>query len=196
MIPQTDTFRFTIRQARPADIPSIRAMQERSMWILGGTFYTDDEIAGFLTQYRTTDDAVVAEGRFFVAENPSGKILGSGAWTRRRPAYPSSFGVGAVSEATPAVRSVFVDPATARRGIASSIMARIERDALDHWVRDIALTATMPGAALFERLGYRSEGREELPLNDGGSFGCIRMTKRLERPLDLIDESVEWRFSG
>lgn len=166
------------------------------MWILGGTFYTDDEIAGFLTQYGTMDDAMVADGNFFVAENRSGKILGSGAWTRRRTAYATGFGKRAETEALPTVRSVFVDPATARRGIASSIMARIESDALDHCVRDIALTATLSGAALYERLGYLVQGREQLPLDNGSSFGCVRMTKQLERPSDLIHESVAWRFSA
>lgn len=166
------------------------------MWILGGPFYTDDELAGFLTQYGTMDDAMVAEGNFFVAENPSGKILGSGAWTRRRPAYTTGLGESAETEALPTVCSVFVDPAAERRGIASSIMTRIERDALDHCVRDIALTATLSGAALYERLGYLTEGREQLPLNNGSSFGCIRMNKQLERPLDLIPESVAWRFSA
>lgn len=192
----TDMYRFTIRHARPADIPSIRAMQERSMWILGGHYYTDDELAGFLTQHGTMDDAMVAEGHFFVAENPSGQILGSGAWTRRRPAYATGFGRGAATEALPIVRSVFVDPAATRRGIASSIMARIERDALDHCVRDLVLTATLSGAALYERLGYLAQGREQLPLHNGCSFGCIPMTKQLERPLDLIPESVAWRFSA
>ncbi|WP_454285762.1 GNAT family N-acetyltransferase [Rhizobium arsenicireducens] len=115
---------------------------------------------------------------------------------RRRPAYATGFGKRDEAEALPTVRSVFVDPAAARRGIASSIMTRIERDALDHCMRDIALTATLSGAALYERLGYLAQGREQLPLNTGSSFGCIRMNKLLKRSLDQIPESVAWRFSA
>lgn len=43
--------RYVIRHARPADIPAIRVMQERSMWVLGGDFYTSSEIASFLTLF-------------------------------------------------------------------------------------------------------------------------------------------------
>jgi len=166
------------------------------MWILGGPYYQDEEIAGFLTRYGTMEDAVVAEGHFFVAENPAGKILGSGGWAHRQPAYAKRLGKSTRTEALPTVQGLFVDPAAARRGIASSIMTHIERDARDHCVRDIALTATLSGAALFERLGYLTGVREQLPLKNSSSFGCIRMTKQLERSRDLIPESVYWRFSA
>lgn len=166
------------------------------MWILGGPYYTDDELAGVLSQYGTMDDAMVGEGHFFVAENHAGKILGSGGWTRRWPASGKGFGNNAQTEALPTVCGVFVDPAAARRGIASSIMARIESDALDHGVRGLALAATLSGAALYERLGYLPQRREQLPLSSGSSFGCIRMTKQLGRPRDQIPESVYWRFSA
>jgi len=76
------------------------------MWILGGPFYSDDEVAGFLTQYGTMDDAVVAEGHFFVAVNHSGKILGSGGWTRRRPAYATGQAKSPETQTLPTVRSV------------------------------------------------------------------------------------------
>ncbi|WP_163270015.1 GNAT family N-acetyltransferase [Chelativorans alearense] len=179
MKPITDRPDTFIRHARPVDIPAIRVMQRWSMWVLGGRFYSDDEVAGFLIRYGTMDDAVVEEGHFFVAENRAGTILGSGGWTRGQPGYASGLGDSPQAEALPTVRSVFVAPAAARRGVASSIMARVERDALDHGVRELALTATLPGVALYERLGYRASASELLALDDGCSFACVSMTKRL-----------------
>ena len=157
-----DTF---IRHARPVDIPAIRVMQRSSMWGLGGQF--------------CSDDAVVEEGHFFVAENRAGTIFGSGGWTRRQPGYASGLGDDLQSGTRPTVRSVFVGPTAARRGVASSIMARVERDALEHGVRALALTAMLSGGAFYERLGYRSSASERLALDDGGSFSCVSMTKRL-----------------
>lgn len=176
----SETLRFAIRRAIPADVPAIRAMQQRSMWVLGGSYYSDDEIAGFLTQYGTMDDAIVGEGRFFVAMNQVGRILGSGGWTRRRPDHAKGFGENPVAEALPTVGGVFVDPAAERRGIASSLMARVEKDAVENEVEAIFLTATLPGAALYERLGYLIVGRERLSLNNGSVFACVRMMKRLK----------------
>ena len=150
------------------------------MWVLGGSFYSDEEIAGFLTQYGTMDDAIVDEGHFFVAMNQVGRILGSGGWTCRRPDYATGFGENPVAEALPTVRGVFVDPAAERRGIASSLMAWVEQDAVENGIEAIFLTATLPGAALYERLGYQVLGREPLSLNNDIGFACVRMMKRLK----------------
>jgi len=46
------------------------------------------------------------------------------------------------------VRSVFVDPAIARRGVGSAIMRHVEEDAALHCVRLLGLTATLSGAPL------------------------------------------------
>ena len=117
---------------------------------------------------------------FFVAMNQVGRILGSGGWTCRRPDYATGFGENPVAEALPTVRGVFVDPAAERRGIASSLMAWVEQDAVENGIEAIFLTATLPGAALYERLGYQVLGREPLSLNNDIGFACVRMMKRLK----------------
>ena len=115
---------YDIRAARPADIPAIRAMQGRSMRALGAGFYPEAVIAAFLERIGTMDDAVVHEGYFLVAD-AGGTIVGSGGWSRLTPGYARTAGAAAlVHDAT--IRSVFVDQAAARRGIASAIMARAE----------------------------------------------------------------------
>lgn len=179
MIAYKDTQPPIIRLVRPADIPAIRAMQQRSMWVLGGSFYSDDEIAGFLTQYGTMDDTIVEEDHFFVAQNHAGRILGSGGWTRRRPDYARRLGTSPETQGLPTVRSVFVDPAAERRGIGSSIMAWVERDAVENGIQQLSLTATLSGTALYERLGYLALGRERLSLSNGSGFACVRMVKHL-----------------
>ncbi|MBX9462659.1 MAG: GNAT family N-acetyltransferase [Aquamicrobium sp.] len=176
-------FSYRVRPALSADIPAIRAMQERSMWVLGGDFYTPTQIANFLTRFGTMDDAVVKEGHFFVAEDLRGAILGSGGWTCLRPAYAQELSVGEAATGMPTVRSVFVDPAATRRGIASAIMAQIENDALADGVDVLQLTATLSGAPLYKSFGYETEENTELILPDLSRFKCIKMRKSLvERP--------------
>ena len=174
--------RYLIRLARPADIPAMRAMQERSMRVIGGDFYNSDEIANFLALCGTMDDTVVEEGHYFVAEDHRGTILGSGGWSRSRPHYANSAAASEASAAKPTVRSVFVDPAATRRGIASAIMSWTERDALEHGVDTLHLTATLSGFALYEAFGYQTEEATELKFPDQSRFGCVRMRKSLGRP--------------
>ena len=175
-------FRYLIRLAHPADIPAMRAMQERSMRVIGGDFYNSDEIANFLALCGTMDDAVVEEGHYFVAEDHRGAILGSGGWSRSRPHYANSAAGSEAGTAKPTVRSVFVDPAATRRGIASAIMSWTERDALEHGVDTLHLTATLSGFALYEAFGYQTEEATELKFPDQSRFGCVRMRKSLGRP--------------
>ena len=171
--------RFIIRPAHPADIPAIRTMQERSMWVPGGDFYTSSEIANFLTLFGTMDDVVVEEGHYFVAEDHRGAILGSGGWTRSRPGYAKAIAASEAGTGMPTVRSVFVDPAATRRGVASAIMLRTERDALEHGVDTLHLTATLSGFALYEAFGYRTEEATVLKFPDQSRFECTRMRKSL-----------------
>jgi GNAT superfamily N-acetyltransferase len=167
---------YDIRAARAADIPAIRAMQGRSMRALGAGFYPEEVIAAFLERIGTMDDAVVHEGHFLVAD-AGGAIVGSGGWSRLTPGYARTAGAAApVHDAT--IRSVFVDPAAARRGIASAIMARAEADAGAAGVRTIGLAATLSGLPLYLRLGYRAEAEIGIHL-DQGRFGGVIMEKAL-----------------
>lgn len=172
---------YIIRNARQTDIPAIRAMQERSMCVLGGDFYEASEIASFLTEFGTMDDAIVDEGHFFVAESGRGAILGSGGWSRYRPRYANGLGVGGHPADGPTIRSVFIDPAATRRGIASAIMLRVERDAAEHEIQTLHLTATLSGVALYEHLGYRTEEATAVCLSNQTPFACVRMAKRLPK---------------
>jgi GNAT superfamily N-acetyltransferase len=171
---------FTIRQAGPSEIPAIRAMQGRSMRELGQRFYDADAIGAFLGEIGTMDDAVVGEGHYFVAADDRGAILGSGGWSRLRPSYARAADAAPDDAAT--IRSVFVDPRAARRGIGSAIMAKAEDDAARHGVDTLRLTATLSGVPLYARLGYRAVAPREIRLAGGARFACVAMEKRLGRP--------------
>jgi hypothetical protein len=123
----------------------------------GGSFYSDEVIPTFLTLYGTMDDAVVDEGHFFVAADPAGRILRE--W--RLDAEKTGLCQGARDEPP-------------------SIMGRLERDAVQYGLRELSLTATLSGVALYERLGYRRGEAMQLALNGNTGLACIRMTKRLE----------------
>lgn len=149
------------------------------MWVLGGDFYTPTQIANFLTRFGTMDDAVVKEGHFFVAEDPRGAILGSGGWTCLRPAYAAESTIGEAAAVMPTVRSVFVDPAATRRGIASAIMMQTENDAREDGVDVLQLTATLSGVPLYTSFGYETEEITELTFADLSRFQCVKMRKSL-----------------
>ena len=174
---------IAIRVANRSDIPAIRNMQHRSLAVLGAAFYSADEIAAFVALAGTMDDHVVDEGHYFVAVDGGNRIVASGGWSRREPGYDRARASGladAPASAGATVRSVFVDPALARRGIASALMAHVEEDALENGIRTLRLMATLSGHAFYERLGWLVEGDKTIALPGGLSFRCTSMSKALK----------------
>jgi GNAT superfamily N-acetyltransferase len=170
-----------IRPATAADIPAIRAMQARSLRHLGAGCYDPAVIGRLLATIGTMDDAVVHEGNYLVAVSVDGAIVGSGGWSRIRPGYAAATDRRRAAPDRATIRSVFVDPAAARRGIASAIMARAEAAAADRGVVTLELSATLTGVPLYARLGYRPVGELAFELGDGARFPVVRMRKVLRR---------------
>jgi GNAT superfamily N-acetyltransferase len=169
-----------IRRALPDDIPALRAMQARSMRGLGSAYYGAATIEAFLGQADTLEAAVVEEGHYFLAEDAGGAVLGSGGWSRRVPGYAG--GRAPLPEHAATIRSVFVDPAAARRGLGSALMRRAERDAAGRGIRRLELLATLSGLPLYARLGYRPIRAVVLTLPDGSRFSGVEMSKPLAEP--------------
>jgi GNAT superfamily N-acetyltransferase len=175
---------FSLRRAQRLDIPALRAMHAESLKDLGAAYYTEAAIAAFVARIGTLDAAVVEEGHYSLAEAADGTILGSGGWSRLVPAYACATGERSEVEGAATIRSVFVAPSAARKGIGSAIMAWAEADAAAHGFRRLRLKATLSGAPLYARLGFRALGSGAIDLGEGLSFGYVEMEKRIAAARD------------
>ena len=148
------------------------------MRAIGGRCYARAEIETFINLIGTMDDAVVDEGHFFVAIDPFERLIGTGAWSTLMPGY-ARHGAQAKPQATATatVRSVFVAPECARRGIAHALMHRIEADAMLAGMVTLQLSATLSSEPFYRAIGYSAEPRGHVVLPDGTKFGCVKMTK-------------------
>jgi GNAT superfamily N-acetyltransferase len=81
----------------------------------------------------------------------------------------------------PWIRSVFVDPRYARRGLARRLMELAEREAAFSGYRQFQLAATITGIPFYRSLGYTEEGPVSVPLPGGLRFRLVTMRKTLER---------------
>jgi GNAT superfamily N-acetyltransferase len=171
---------FEIRKAGRSDILEMRGMQERSMLAIGARHYARAEIEAFINLIGTMDDAVVDEGHFFIAIDPFERVIGTGAWSNLVPGY-ARHGAQVKPQAagTAIVRSVYVAPECARRGIAQCLMHRIEADAMLAGMVELQLSATLSGESFYRAAGYAAGQRGHVVLPDGTKFGCVKMTKPL-----------------
>jgi GNAT superfamily N-acetyltransferase len=136
-------------------------------------------IEAFIAYIGTMDDAMLDDGSYF-AMRVDGALAGCGGWTTRLPGYMLHAAGDTFRPARriATVRSVFVHPSFARRGLARRLMAHIEAEIAGAGYDRATLTATLSGLPLYRRLGYRSGEPVVLSMPDELKFIAVRMDKR------------------
>lgn len=160
---------LTVRLARPADIAAIEALIERSARGLSAGFYSQAELEAAISEVFGVDSQLIADGTYYVIDR-AGVLLACGGWGMRSTGCggdkakraPERLLDPAVEAAK--IRAFFVDPAMARRGLASLLMAECEWAAAAAGFKSLETVATMPGVPLYRRLGFELVEHYQLPL--------------------------------
>ena len=179
-----NTAAYTLRKALPTDASAISDLIARSIRQLGLQDYTPDQIELALTGAFGLDTQLIQDGTYYVAEL-AGSVVGCGGWSYRRTLFGSDARQQRdASRLDPAVdaariRAFFVDPAAARRGIGSAILARCEADAFAQGFSRTELMATLPGVRLYAVRGYVGRDSIQHPLGQGISIEFIPMSRTL-----------------
>ncbi|GAB4188762.1 MAG: hypothetical protein Tsb002_15250 [Wenzhouxiangellaceae bacterium] len=98
-----------------------------------------------------------------------------GLWNQRQ-----LVAAGALELCSQSIVSVFVDPDWQRRGLASRMVAHLERLACRYGLTRLLVEAALPSVALYRHLGYRNP-MDEIKLCYGFELPCRRMHKSLHR---------------
>lgn len=182
---------IAIRTACPEDLAAIAVMQRRSLLALAMGDYAPAAVEAMATHLPTLNPALVADGTLLVAETASGRVLGSAGWSRRpvddaivldrtpSPFPPQLDPVGTV-------RSVFVDPSVARRGLGRRLMARLEHAMAASGCVTAELLGTLPAERLYRTLGYTALTTHGMRLPGGQLIRVRRMARRLHGAADRI----------
>jgi GNAT superfamily N-acetyltransferase len=161
-----------LRLALPADVPALEALIARSAHALSVGFYTQPQIDAVTREVFGVDSQLVADGTYFAVES-DGEIVACGGWGKRSTGYggdqAKSKPERLLDPATEAakIRAFFVDPAMARRGLGTLLMAHCAQAAAAAGFTRLELVATMPGVPLYEALGFEPVERFDLALAQG-----------------------------
>jgi GNAT superfamily N-acetyltransferase len=169
-----------IRPARPDELEPLLAMQQHSLRVLGAPFYLRDVLEAALAQMGTMDPRLIGDGTYLVAEL-DGAIAGSAGWTMRAPNYARLLRepLCAMPGRCGVVRSVYVAPEMARRGIARRLMQAVEQRLAEMGANSAELMATLSGVPLYAALGYETVSAHSLTLAEGMEFAVERMARPL-----------------
>ncbi|MEO3428798.1 GNAT family N-acetyltransferase [Pelagibius sp. CAU 1746] len=183
--PRDAAAELVLRRAAPEDIPAIDAMHFLSVQGLGAADYSPAELEAFIT-HGTYDPAMVHGGTYYLIEDRSveveGRVVASGGWARHLP-HSEAPGAGideqtsVLSPTSAKVRSVFVHPRYARRGLGSRLVRHVEEEAQAAGFRLLELWASLTGVPLYRRLGYQEIRRLSIPGGNGVEVPAVHMAK-------------------
>jgi GNAT superfamily N-acetyltransferase len=175
---------IVLRKAILADIPRLDALIARSARGLSTADYRPSQIEGALRGAFGVDSQLLADETYFVAEEAE-QVVGCGGWSYRATLFGGDArGDRDASRLDPScqaakIRAFFVDPAQARRGIGSLLLARCEHEARAQGFTQVELMATLPGAKLYAARGYTGAAMVHYDLGGGDTIEFIPMCKSL-----------------
>jgi GNAT superfamily N-acetyltransferase len=169
-----------IRPACPDDMAAIEALHRASVRELATGYYSPAVLERFLAA-GTVDRGLIDAGTYYLAEILGGPV-GSGGWMAVED--------GPAGTRRARIRSVFVHPHWARKGIGRRLVQHAETEAARAGLRHFDLDASLPGVPLYHHLGYREVQRRGYTLPDGTTLPAIRMEKILA-PMAAFEWSPE-----
>jgi GNAT superfamily N-acetyltransferase len=171
----------TLRPARPADLPALRALIDLSVRGLSPGFYSPEQIESALEHVFGPDTQLIVDGTYYVIDAEEGVLAAAGGWSMRRTLFGGDqTKSGADPLLDPAseparIRAFFVSPRHARRGLGRLLFETCRDAARAAGFREMELAATMPGEPLYAQLGFTVVERFAVTLPDGVSLPLARM---------------------
>ena len=153
-----------IRAYRPGDATRMEDIFRRAVHRIGSTFYSEDQVAAWGGPRVTAErlDALYNDGRAtFIAEDETGCAI----------AFCDL-------EADGHIDMLYCDPAFARRGIATGLLAAAEETARAQGTTRLFTEASEAARPVFERAGFTVLHRRDLEI-DGVAIHNWAMVKRL-----------------
>jgi GNAT superfamily N-acetyltransferase len=176
-----------IRKADLSDIAQIEVLIARSARGLSAQDYRPSQIEGALRGAFGVDTQLLADQTYFVVEE-AGRLIGCGGWSFRATLFGGDARTGRDSSMldprtqAAKIRAFFVDPLHARRGIATLLLERCEKEARDGGYYRVELMATLPGVKLYAARGFVGADVVHFDMGRGETIEFVPMRKVLVEP--------------
>ena len=172
-----------IRIATENDRDAIEQLIFVSARELSRGYYTDEQISAALARVYGVDSTLIDDGTYFVAESDE-TLVGCGGWSKRKTLFGgdqfANRDSGPLDPRTDAakIRSFFVHPNYARRGIGRALLARCEAAAQSDGFKSFELMSTLPGVEFYRASGFSAA--DSIVYDAGGvSLDFVPMKKTL-----------------
>jgi putative acetyltransferase len=154
-----------VREVRSTEARLFFDLHERSVRGLAASHYAPEVIDAWVVPQ--TEDILD-----WFARNPDGEIR----LIAELDGQPVGLGSLVVSNAE--LRSCYVVPEAARKGVGSALVREIERLAREHGLTHLQLFASVNAEPFYTSAGYQSDGRTEYGIR-GQRMDAVKMSKSL-----------------
>lgn len=168
---------ITLRRAEPGDLAAVDQLLARSYPRLLAADYPPSVMVLAVPIISRARPELLASGRYFLAVDASGRVVGAGGWSLARPG-----GAADPSVDTGHVRHVATDPDVTRQGIGRKLMREAVADAARAGVLRLECLSTRTAVPFYTALGFRVVGPTDVPLQPGNVFPAVRMIADLPLP--------------
>ena len=122
---------------------------------------------------------LLASGRYYLAFDANGQLLGAGGWSAAAPGPSDQPERQARGADVGHVRHLVTDPDAVRRGVARAIMEAVFNAAILANVTRMECLSTRTAVAFYQAIGFQVIRPVEVPLRAGIIFPAIQMTRTL-----------------
>jgi GNAT superfamily N-acetyltransferase len=157
---------ITIRATGPGDIAAVDRLLARSYPRLLAADYPPSVMVTAVPRIARARPGLVTAGTYYLAEDPEGRALGAGGWTRnpRRPERAD-------------IRHMVTDPDHLRRGIGRALLDHALAEAEGRGVRVFDCLATRTAVPFYRQMGFVPLGPADVALGPGIAFPVVRMVR-------------------
>jgi putative acetyltransferase len=138
-----------IREATTADTEAIRRVHRESIEELGPAAYSSEQVAAWARGCASANyiASIESDDACFVIAEREDEVLGFGSLSFDSP---TEYEASVDAEVT----GVYVHPSAARDGIGTDLLVALEREARNHGVGTLGLSASLNALGFYERHGY------------------------------------------
>ncbi len=166
---------ISLRLASLADLSAVDILLARSYPRLLAGDYPPSTLVLAIPRITRARPELLASGRYFLAEDPEGKVLAAGGWSLGSPS-----GAGLATDIGH-VRHVATDPAAVRKGIGRALMTRVMQDAHGAGMAWLDCLSTRTAVPFYTALGFRPLHNSDVTLAPGVVFPAVRMMADLRK---------------
>jgi len=160
---------FIIRTALPSDHEAVSALLETSYSVLMARDYSPEVLAEALPLICIANDALLNSGTYYIAESPTGQIIGCGGWTPERP------GENVALEGLGHIRHFATHPTWTRRGIGRALVERCKDDARQKGFSRFECFSSLSARNFYAALDFQACGSITIQLSAECLFPSVRM---------------------